>query len=248
MLRSGSGGTPSEASKSHPPSLAIARRQLGGDLDHILLKALAKEPEDRYGSVSRLIEDVERHLAQWPIAARPATLGYRAAKFVRRHAADCVTGAAALLLLVTLAFYYTLELTRERDRARQAAEATQVSEFLRGLFEISAPTRSKGEEVTARELLERGAGRVEVELARQPALRATMMTLIGHVYGELALYEEAQPLLERAVAIRRGLGDEDPEGLAESLYVLGLVLTRVAPVGAGALGRARDLGPSISAG
>ncbi len=202
-------------------SVAQLKRQLAGDLDNIALTALRKEPERRYGAVAQLIDDVESYLAGRPISARSDSFIYRLGKLVRRHKAAFTTAAAAVVLLAVLAVFYTVQLARERDRAqRSAAEAGQIAEFLSGLFEISAPTRSKGEAVTARQLLDRGAVRIEDELAGQPRLRAAMMTRMGNVYRELALYQEARPLLEQAVALRREQPGPQQLELAESLYGL----------------------------
>jgi serine/threonine-protein kinase len=198
------------------------RRRLVGDLDNIVLMALRKEPERRYRSVAQLIDDIEHHLGGRPVSARPDTFFYRAGKLVQRYRGVVATAAAALLLIVALVIFYTVEVTRQRDRAQNAAmEAQQVSTFLRSLFEVAAPTRSQGEQITARQLLDRGASRIEEELAGQPAVQAEMMTLMGEVYRELALYEEAVPLLERAEGIRREGGD--PVELAESLHALAQV-------------------------
>ncbi len=222
------GTAPAQEERPTPEAISAARRtsparlgrQLAGDLDRIVLTALRKEPERRYGAVEQLIDDLERFLAGKPVSARPDTFAYRASKLVRRHKAVFLTAAAAALLLAVLAVFYTFQLTRETERARlAAAEAGQVSDFLRSLFEISAPTRSKGEQVTARELLDRGAVRIEQELAGQGPLQAALMTLMGNVYRELAHYEEARPLLERAVALRREQ-EADPLELAESVFGL----------------------------
>jgi len=216
-------GVPQEAAgASRGTSLARLRRRLQGDLDNIALMALRKEPERRYRSVAQLIDDVEHHLDGRPVSARPDTFLYRAGKLVRRYRGVVATASAALLLIVGLVIFYTVEVTRQRDRAQTAAmESQQVSTFLRSLFEVAAPTRSQGEQITARQLLDRGAARIEDELADQPAVQAAMMTLMGDVYRELALYEEAAPLLERAEALRRAGGD--PVGLADALHALAQV-------------------------
>jgi serine/threonine protein kinase len=209
--------------------LAGCGREMAGDLGTLLAAALREEPERRYGSVSRLISDVERYLDGRPISVRPDTLAYRTGKFVRRHAAAVVTAAAALVLLIAMAAGYTLELTRERDRARlAAARATRTADFLRGLFEVAAPSRSGGERITARQLLDQGRVRIEKELAADPELRADLMAVMGDVYRELAFYDEAKDLLGRSVAIRRtSPGRSSEEGrlaLASSLHGLGRVL------------------------
>lgn len=210
-----------EAAWSRLTTPVRLQKELAGDLDTIVLTALRTEPERRYGSVAQLIDDVERYLEGRPVSARPDTLRYRTGKFVRRHTAAVTVAAMALMLLVTVVVLYTIQLTRERDRAERAAlRATQVAGFLRGLFEVSAPTRSRGEQITARQLLDQGAARIDAELAGQPEVQADMMTLIGDVYRELALYEEAETLLVRAVALRRERPGADRLSLAASLHSL----------------------------
>jgi len=200
------------------------RRELAGDLDTIVLTALRKEPERRYGSVAQLAGDVERYLAGRTISARPDTLAYRARTFVRRHAVAVATAAVCAALVVSLGGVPRRQSGAERDHARrEASKASEVARFLTALFEVSAPTRSRGESVTARELLERGARRVDRELAGEPELQAEMMTLIGEVYGELALYDEGLRLLERAVEVRRSHPGADGLDLASSLHTLGVV-------------------------
>ncbi len=200
------------------------RRELAGDLDTIVLTALRKEPGRRYPSVAQLVSDIERFLDGRTISARPDTVAYRLKTFVRRHSAATATAAASLVMVIGLVAFYTIQLGLERNHARlEARKAGEVADFLTGLFEVSAPTRSKGEAVTARELLDRGAERIDDELADQPELQAAMMTIIGDVYRELAMYDEAEELLERAVEIRREHPGDDQLDLAASLFALGRV-------------------------
>jgi serine/threonine protein kinase len=210
---------PEEIARARLTTSTRLARELAGDLDTIVLTALRKEPERRYAAVAKLIDDVERYLEGRPISARPDTVRYRAGKFARRNAAALSTAAAALVLVIALTVLYTVQLARERDRAElAAARAAQVSTFLQGLFEVSAPTRSLGEQITARQLLDQGARRID-ELG-DPGTQADLMLVMGDVYRELALYEEAQALLERAVSIRRKFPGESGLSLAESLHHL----------------------------
>jgi hypothetical protein len=103
------------ARRSTPARLA---RELAGDLDNIVLRALAKEPARRYASVADLAADVRRHLAGRPVEARAPTLGYRFSLFVRRHVAACVLGGTLLLALA--AFAAQSLVTLQRDQARLA--------------------------------------------------------------------------------------------------------------------------------
>src|SRR5204863_7857819 len=73
------------------------RAPLAADLDAIVLKAMRKEPERRYGSATDLADDVRRHLVGWPVTARRDGLAYRAAKFARRHRTPLATAASAAL-------------------------------------------------------------------------------------------------------------------------------------------------------
>lgn len=227
VTRKGAYQAPAGGRGLSPEEIGIARsttdgrlkRLLSGDLDNIVLKALRKEPDRRYRSVAQLIDDLERYLVGRTVTARPDTFLYRAGKFARRNRAAMATAVAAALLLAALAVFYTARLTQQRDRATAAAaESNQVATFLRGLFGISAPTRSKGEQITARDMLDRGAQRVEAELSGQPSLQAEMMTLMGDVYRELGLYDEAEPLLTRALEIRRSQPGEHSLELAEALH------------------------------
>ena len=206
-----------------PPSDAPPSRQVGGDLDVICLKALAKEPENRYASAEALAEDVGRHRAGQPVLARPSTVGYRARKFVRRNRLAVALTAAFVAAAAALAGGFTWRLAEERDRAQTEAEkATQVSDFLLGLFEASDPNEARGDTLTADELLERGVEQADA-LAGEPAVQAEMLDVIGRTYGNLGRYEQAGALLKRALALRREhLGPAHPD-VAASLHHLGVL-------------------------
>jgi serine/threonine-protein kinase len=210
-----------------PPS-ALApperRRALRGDLDTICLKALRKEPERRYASAEQLAEDLQRHLAGRPVAARPDTVGYRTRKFVQRHRTGVATAVGVVLLIAAVVGFYTARLAQERDRARlEAATATQVSDFLQGLFAVADPSESGGDDVTARALLDQGAERIERELADQPAVQARMMQVMGEVYQSLGAFDAAAPLLERALTLRRDMLDTPPLDVADNLNSLAVL-------------------------
>jgi tetratricopeptide (TPR) repeat protein/tRNA A-37 threonylcarbamoyl transferase component Bud32 len=195
---------------------ARLRRELRGDLDNIVLMAMRKEPGRRYPSVDQLSEDIRRYLEGRPVKARPDTLGYRAGKFVRRHRA----AVAAAFVILALLVGFALAATRQASRiARERDRANQVTEFLVGLFEVSQPSEAKGNAVTAREVLDAGAGRVRRELKGQPEVQAAMMDSIGRVYYKLGLYDAAEPLLEESLeARRRLLGEDHPDVLASLVH------------------------------
>ena len=127
------------------------RRQLRGDLETILSKALKKDPAERYASVAEFADDLRRHVEHQPISARPDALGYRTAKFVRRHWRGVTATAVTAAVLATLVGFYTVQLAAERDRARlEAAKASQVSELMTGVLLSADPYRTPGNARTNR--------------------------------------------------------------------------------------------------
>jgi len=193
------------------------KRRLAGDLDTVVLKALRKEPERRYHSAEAMADDLQRHLDQLPVRARPDTMGYRASKFISRHRFVVVAVGA---LIVALAFglagtaWQARVAASERDRAEQeAARAEQVKDYVLSLFEASNPAESRGADITARELLSRGVERIDTELVDQPNLQAEMLEVIGSVNQSLGDYHQTEKLFERALALRRSVGG-DPAATA----------------------------------
>jgi serine/threonine protein kinase/Tfp pilus assembly protein PilF len=204
---------------------ARLEKDLSGDLDNIILMSMRKDTARRYGSAEQLSADLCRHLEGQPVLATSDTWLYRTNKFVRRH--TLAVGASALAL-VTLAgfsvvtYVQSQRVARERDiAAAERARAEQVSSFLVELFELSDPSKSRGNQVTARELLDIGARRVSVGLSDQPATRATLLGTIGQVYGSLGLYGDAVNLQREALESRKKLYGERHTEVAAALAALG---------------------------
>jgi len=216
---------PSEAARRPGPP-AIPRGGVpAADLDTIILRALGKTPAERYPSIAALAEDLERCLDGRPVLARPATLGYRLGKFTRRYRRELLLAGGALAVTVALTAWYLVRLATARDRAEQAsARAEEVADFLTRLFEVSDPAQSGGETITARELLDRGAARIQSALDGQPAVQATMLRVIGDAYGRLGLSEQARPLLEQALTRRRSLASGPDAETATTELTLGITL------------------------
>jgi hypothetical protein len=202
-------------------------RALRGDLDTIVGKALKKNALERYASVTAMADDLRRVLRHEPISARPDTLSYRAARFVRRHSVGVAGVTAGGLLLAGLIAVHTTRLATERDRAqREAAKAVKVSEMLMGLLTSADPyaPRNTSGEPTVRALLDAGARRVQTDLATEPDLQAQLLSTMGRTYRRLGLYDKAQYLLEQAlVSGQKAFGPEHIR-VAETLQILGVVL------------------------
>ena len=203
---------------------AARRRPLRGDLDTIVLKALRKEPERRYASAEQLSDDLRRHLDGHPVTARPAAVVYRTRKFLQRNRGAVGAAVAVVLLVASIVVVYTVQLAQERDRAqRETAKAEEVATFLQDIFAVSDPSESRGDTITARELLDRGAARIETELAGQPEVQTQMLLVTGEVYGSLGLYDDAEAQLNQALAARQSLHGERHIQVAEVHNALGVL-------------------------
>jgi serine/threonine protein kinase len=216
------------------------RRDLSGDLDAIVMKAMEKDRNRRYGSASDLAADLERLLANEPVLARPQSTFYRVRKYALRHRTGFAFAAAAALVLpafvVGLAFQVR-QVSRERDRAnREAAASRRVADFMANMFSVADPSQNRGEAITAHEVLDKATAEIGSSLSEDRAMRSRMMTTMGTVYTNLGLYPKAHPLLETALAERRGrLGVDDPETLESSLAMAQLMFNEGNLPGAEAL-------------
>ncbi len=226
---------------SSAASDARVGRRLRGDLDTIVLTAMQKEPARRYASAGALADDIRRHLAGLPVRARPDTLRYRTTKWVRRHRLGTAVAAALALSLLGGAFGTAWQATvagRERDRARQQEATTaRASELLVEMFRLSDPDVARGTTITAREVLDRGARRVEADFAGDPPLQAALMAELGKIYQNLGLFDDAQRLVTRAADIWRKRGPSAE--LAGALHRLG-VLERARTLPVPAVTRLRE--------
>ena len=188
------------------------RRQLAGDLDAVVLRALAKEPQRRYRSAAELRGDLEAHLAGRPVAARPDSLAYRGRKFVSRHRVGVAAALGLSLALVAALATLIYALVQSRARLAEANRAEAIERVLLGMFSEIDPDQARGREVTLREVVDRGVARSVTELRDQPRTRADLLLTLGAIYRRLALYDRSRPMLEEALEItRREYGDGSPQ-------------------------------------
>ena len=194
------------------------RRALRGDLDNIVMMAMRKEPERRYASAQQMASDIQRHLDGMPVIAHRDTLSYRSTKFVRRHWLPVAASFSAALLVLAFAattYLQSLRIAAERDRVAQQREvaeherarAEEVSSFLVNLFKLSDPGENRGNQVTARELLDSGSKRLQSGLQDQPATKAALLSTVGTVYDSLGQYQDALPLLDESLQLQTGTHD-----------------------------------------
>ena len=215
--------------RTEPTRLAS---QLKGDLDWITMKALDKDRTRRYGAVSDLAADIERHLSHEPVLASPPSTTYRMGKFVRRHRFGVTAAATLVLLLVAFAGTMAVQaqrIARERDRANREAEtAKQVSSFLVGLFEVAQPSEAVANSITAREILDKGADQIERELRTQPEVRAALLTTMGEAYLSLGLYRKAERLYSEALRLGRQTAGPGSSEVGKEMISLAEALSRQA--------------------
>ena len=199
-------------------------RDLRGDLDWIILKAIEKDRTRRYETANGLAVDIERHLRDAPVSASPPSVGYRTSKFIRRHRFGVAAGAAIALALVagvTLATIGLLRATRaEQLASAEAAKARAVSDFLRQTLKTADPLGGQGgHEVTVVETLEAAVPRLTSSFEDQPAVRAALRETVGTTFLGLGRLDEAEAQLRLAVEESRAI---DGGGLETAAALDGL--------------------------
>jgi serine/threonine-protein kinase len=203
------------------------RRKLKGDLDNVVLMALRKDPQRRYGSVELLSEDLRRYRKGEPIGARPDTLAYRTRKFISRHRVGvgvAATGLAVILGLTLLMTVQAVRLAHQRDEIRiERDKALEARDFIEEVFTVSDPGEARGETVTAREILDKGAARVMAKLQDQPETQASLALAIGKVYLHLGLNDRSLPLLQKSLEQRLRLHGDSHLDVADSLLALSVL-------------------------
>ena len=206
---------------------ATLRRQLEGDLDNIVVKALQKEPGRRYASVLAFSDDLRRHDEGLPVRARRDTLRYRTGKFIRRNKVGVAAGALVVLALVSglaatawqarVAGQERDRATQERDRAQQALASAEtarkqtqgINDFLQQLLVSASPTKM-GKDVKVIEVLDAAAANVDQKLAEQPEVLAAVHDTLAATYGNLGMVPVAKAQERAALAIYQRLyGPED---------------------------------------
>ncbi len=202
-----------------PSRIGTLKTKLRGDIDTILSKALERDPDRRYQSVSELGADLRRHLANQPIQARPPSVVYQLSKFTRRNK-GLVASLSVIFVLLSIGVVSLSYALQRESAARQEAEtslerANAAYLFLEGIFEGLSPKETEGRDTELLlSMLDRAAddARTEIDL---PAVRAEMLTIIARTYNSVFEYGEASKLLTESLQIMENETSPD-EGLVFS--------------------------------
>ena len=183
-------------------------RELRGDLDNIIAKALKRDPLERYRTVGELSEDLQRWLDHEPVAARRDSLLYRAAKFVRRNrtaVAAAVLMVAALAAAAAVTTTEMFEARRQRDDARQQAKRAEAEERFANM--VMAQSGPGGRPLTREEMIDRSVELLEQQYANDPRFIARALIPISGRYMDLGNTDKELAALQKAEGIARRLSD-----------------------------------------
>jgi tetratricopeptide (TPR) repeat protein len=216
-----------EAAQARATSARRLARELAGDLDTIVLKALHKAPAQRYATIAAFAGDLQRHQAGEPVHARPASWGYRARKFVARNrlAVGATAAVGAALIAAT-----TVSLRQAQHARQQAARADEVKQYVLSIFADTDPFAGGSRNNTAVELLRQARDRLAAAPVTDAAIRVELLTSIGSGLVALGDVQQALPALDEATRLAVAhLKENDPNRLAAQLAQgSALVVTREA--------------------
>lgn len=193
-----------QAAEARATTYRRLRSAVSGDLEAVAAKALAHDTGTRYASVEDLAEDLRRFLAYEPVRAQAPGVGYRARKFVRRHAWEV---AAAITLVASLAGAALYSAGQAREARQSAAGARLQNRFLTSLFTLAGSDSASRHDMTVRQLLALAEARIAPSLGSNPAAAADVEVTLANGYLAQNARAEARALLERSIERARLAGD-----------------------------------------
>jgi serine/threonine protein kinase/tetratricopeptide (TPR) repeat protein len=211
---------------SEPPKLI---HSLKGDLDWIVMKALEKDRVRRYETAHGLAIDIQRHLTNEPVAARPPSQLYRLQKMVRRNkvvfASACIVVAVLIGGLTASTWMFIREKQARRQANTEARRSQQVALFLEEMLRGVGPSVALGRDTALlRDILDKTVERLAQDLKDQPEVQAELCNTIGEVYRALGQYRKAEEMLRGARVLQSTLPGACRPDVATSLHDLALVL------------------------
>ena len=197
-------------------------REVRGDLDWIVMKALEKDRARRYATGNGLAMDVQRYLAGEPISARPPTVFYKLQKTVARNK-TLFAGIGVIVAL--LVFFLSTERRAHRKAETEAAKSRQVTRFLEDMLQSVGPSAEVGKDTTMlREILDKTSAQIGTGMTNQPEVEAEVRNLMGRIYRQIGVYDQAENMDRAALALDQKLAGADSREAAAALDELGLAL------------------------
>lgn len=173
-----------------------AARNLRGDLDTIVLKALKKEPGERYATAAAFADDLDRYLRGDPVVARPDSASYRLRKFAVKHRLAVGAVAAVVLALAAGLAVASWQLRIARAEKKRAED---VKEFVASIFRSADPYFTGERQMKASQLLTLAKERIDREMASQPEASVELLAIVGEAQANLEEYDAARSTLQAAL-------------------------------------------------
>lgn len=215
-------------------------RRLHGDLDAIVLRTLRKDVNERYHSVQEIAADLQRFLNHEPVSIRAKSKPYRVRKFFRRHRLAVIISSSIVVASACVSIWLFVlfrEAQYQRNQARRQQERSEaIMDFMVRSFELSNPFTPKPSNATVRDLLDKASLEAHSTLAHQPDVQVSVLALLGYIYNNLGLLDNARRLAQSAVDRGRSSLPETSPALADAFYSLGSIETT-----AGNYSKAEDL-------
>nr|WP_269783547.1 serine/threonine-protein kinase [Marinibactrum halimedae] len=201
-------------------------KQLKGDLDAIVMKAIHKEADYRYPSVKELSEDIRRYLENKPVHAQKRSYWYQTRRFLQRNLATVAISLIFACATTFIGITQQMRIIEERDQAileREKFKQTQY--FLLSLFKFSHPEKNYGDELTVKQVLDRGADSIKNQFNDQPSVKVTLMTTLAKAYKKLQLPEKAIELYTASFELQKAIESTPNEMMATTLSNIAELLT-----------------------
>ena len=228
-------------------------KKVDRELEALLLKALARDPQDRYPSAGAMAHDIENYLTGEPLTARPATAAYFLWKRIKKYRARMAVASVVLAALISIAVFSYISVASERTKAiserkkavsarmlaqrrleesedarekaqKETAKAMAVNQFIEILFQPLGVDSGQGPKPSLRESLEQATREIGRRYVNRSDIEAAIRAMVGKIYCSIGEHDDAERQLSQALAmVSGGEYDDRPETLAV-MHDLGMVL------------------------